>query len=777
MVTFITHKFLDTKEIKILNQEEGKIEIHKYYNEKRSNNNNYIAIDLETNGLDAYENKPILIAIGDKNNKFIIDCTSVDVLELLPKQQFTYIGHNIKFDLKFMLVHYNMKLIKTYDVMLGAQKIYQGAGYHPKDNPIGLKFNLVSIIEKFLKIDPGMDKEIRNEFVNIDISTYSPKIHHILYAAKDIEYLEDLMIIEKEILRKKNIHYMNNIGKYLPYSIGKLELNGFNLNVTKFRNLIKEKIKEKKELELKLDVEFKKLRANNKNAPYVSNGKYDRIRNQTEVVQTSLWEDDKIKKEEIKLAYVNWQSTDQIQKIFSILGLEMPVEDKNAISSIPKFYIYKNKQEENKIKVLKDKKYTTKADNIKMFLSEKEEIITKDFFNYLITYRELNTSINTFGENFIEKLNSVTNKIHSIFRIDTSSTGRLQSGERNTKYPNFQNIPRDNRYRTCFSGEENESVITSDLSGAEVTIMCDFANDEQLYEWAVKQDDAHSPIATACWRNVFIYRQMIKSKFIKNEYEFFHNKERFLSSIDPSKVKEGTDLYNGLNFTITKEHNKEYRQQFKNVTFAVVYNVGIKKVAKMLQITIPESYIVINTIKRTIPKTFRMVEEASKNALTYGSVRINERSGNRILFMLIIDTLKKGENVEDLDYSVLNSIEGASRNVRIQGTQADMLKEAIVEITLHSEEYNLPFRILNNVHDELVIAYPTELIEQKNIIWFNDDFKKSVGIELFLPVNKKLIEKAVLDSEYELLTAPEYVQKVMITAASRYLKSIKWEVV
>jgi DNA polymerase-1 len=277
--------------------------------------------------------------------------------------------------------------------------------------------------------------------------------------------------------------------------------------------------------------------------------------------------------------------------------------------------------------------------------------------------------------------NRTTNRVHTIYKQCFTTTGRLSSGDSDNGYYNSQQIPAVPRYREAFTLSQKEIeddwwITSCDLTGAETMFMCAFAKDEQLYKWAVEEDDVHSPLATACWRAIWEYRvRKRRSLLVK------------------SLVEDKQGNYPVIELTpdivINKKVNEPYRRYFKNNTFAMVYQAKAQTVGKTLNIPVDEAQIVINVTKSLLPKTFAMVEEAIAFALANKYLVFNTRTNSRKYFF--------SGNVE--------AIRGEAANCRIQGSQADAVKEAMMNIDIEFRDRNIKHCQLLQVHDELVIKH------------------------------------------------------------------------
>jgi DNA polymerase-1 len=358
------------------------------------------------------------------------------------------------------------------------------------------------------------------------------------------------------------------------------------------------------------------------------------------------------------------------------------------------------------------------------YLIENPNSPIKIFIKHLIEFREATTRLNTFGFKFIKKfLNLKTNKVHTIFRQCNTTTGRLQSGDKDNGWFNSQNIPAEKKYRECFRTDKDYLIATTDLSGAEAVIMIDKAHDEKFYDMAIVNDDAHSPLCQAVWRAIGEYR-----KTLYDEVEIEWKEADKLSKIN-----------------ISKKENKNLRTAFKPMTFGTLYGMHDKKTAKTLNISLVEARIALKVIKDMIPKTFAMVEKNAQLAITNGQLVLNSRTNSRIWYPKVIEANKWGTQLSFMD-SV--EIEGSARNVAIQGTQADMLKEMMVE--LHNEiiKQNIDACLLGQVHDELLYKFHKKHLEPT-----------------LTYIDEKKIET--------LVNFPDFKKLTMCKVANRYLSYIK----
>jgi DNA polymerase-1 len=258
----------------------------------------------------------------------------------------------------------------------------------------------------------------------------------------------------------------------------------------------------------------------------------------------------------------------------------------------------------------------------------------------------------------------------------------------------LQNIPADNKFRHCFGVEEGYEVTTCDLSGAELIVMVALSGDLRLLELA--SGDMHSHMANMCWEKIYRMRG-----------------------------DEWTEADK-----ISKKQNKSKRTDFKPMTFGVIYGMYKKKAAEQLNVHIEEGATVVEGIKKEIPDVIKMVEAAGKFALNNGYIVHNSRTNSRRWFTPVLEARKELKYMKEhhpcdqvpkipwymeyenarpehlMKFLDKSDCESQARNSRIQGTQADMVKEAIVEIAQDVEKRGLDITLLGTIHDEMVYKHP-----------------------------------------------------------------------
>lgn len=731
---------------------------------------NVLAVDIEATGLDPYKTIPLLYGIGTKSIQFMFDWT-INIkpyIQYLVKQKKIILGHNLKYDIKLIKVNTGIILTRLYDTMVCEQRLWMKSGY---------RFSYAAVVERYL--NKVVVKSVRNEFIGVNIDTFKISPAHLYYLRGD---LDDLFVV-----RKKQQDYIKRFDMaFLIYGIefplisivAEAELEGFKLDVVKWKERIKRDKDTRLETEIALDNEVVRLR------DYVSTnqlyktfdpihslgGKFTRKRIHNEIYDTFLEGKTTTtpdlfgetmthqqltglkKKVVVAPNNINYSAKKDIVYIFACLNQPMPT----PIGT----YMIPTLTERGKLSKPVDT-FTVKEDFLLKCILDHPTSIMNDFITLKIKHSKLEKAIGTYGESFITKINSITGKLHTIFRQTDADTGRFQSGGGTMEpdKPNFQNIPADNTYRECFITDDGYSLKTADYSGAELIVMASHAQDFKLIE--LSKIDMHSHMATACWRNIFGSRATTVLNRIKSNPAL---------KLIPKIVEEYTknvELYR--TFTVDKSTGEgKYRKDFKPMTFGTIYGMYAKKAANTLNIIVEEGTIVIKTIESIIPNTFEMVKRASNDAKKQGYVILNNRTNSRAWFPNLIKALK-GEISEKTHFKEMSAEMSAARNIRIQGTQADFVKEATVVIGKHLRKFNLELDIqaliISWIHDELVTKLPTyldgESEEWKQYIIDNPQFSlfstttgrhykdlSTLIVDLMKVIANRYLENVTIDVEY-----------------------------
>lgn len=440
-----------------------------------------VQYDSETDGKDAHVNKLLCVQFGNKatDTQIVVDCSCIDILlykELLENK--TLIGQNLKFDLQFL---YNYRIIprKVYDTMIVEQLLHLGY-------PSGVvSYSLKDIAKRYLGID--IDKSVRGEIIWRGLDS---KV--IEYAAGDVQFLEDIMMCQKEECIKKGCVKAAKVECDFTPVIAYLEWCGIKLDEVKW----KEKMKNDKE---KLDAAKKALDDFVIYTPKLS--KFVFIDLQGDLFEGYNTEP------QVK---INWSSSQQVIEVAKLLGFDTTVKDK--------------KTGEDKDSVLEKHLANQKG-------------INDEFLKLYFDYREHDKVVSSFGQGHLNAINPNTGRIHTVYRAIGTVSGRMSSGSnqpntdlaklkmispKTCTYPNMQQLPHDAVTRSCFIAEKGNLFCSCDYSAMEARIGADVYNEHKLLdEFLFGSGDTHAAYAKAVFSKEL---EGIDTKDVKKKRPDLRNK-------------------------------------------------------------------------------------------------------------------------------------------------------------------------------------------------------------------------------------------------------------
>ncbi len=270
----------------------------------------------------------------------------------------------------------------------------------------------------------------------------------------------------------------------------------------------------------------------------------------------------------------------------------------------------------------------------------------------LIQYRKEQKKISTYGTAFLQNISSVDNRIHSKFRQLLARTGRISSDD-----PNMMNLPKDQSYRTPFRVQDPSwNFISADFSGQEL----------RLLAHATKEP------------------KMIKA------------------------LKEGVDLHTySASLLFDRDYDKvtsEERDQCKSITFALLYGAGPTKLGNQLKISFSDARTLMNKYFIIFPKVKVFMDKMVKH-VTENHHAISPLD-NRRLDLNGIDWNNKA--------LVAHAINQA-KNLPFQGAGASTIKLALVRLSNRIKKNKYNARIINAIHDEILVEVSPEHTEQVKI--------------------------------------------------------------
>ena len=247
-------------------------------------------------------------------------------------------------------------------------------------------------------------------------------------------------------------------------------------------------------------------------------------------------------------------------------------------------------------------------------------------------------------------------RIHTIFTQTLTRTGRLSSIS-----PNLQNIPARSDFskliRKAFIPDEDSVLLSSDYSQVELRVFASISNEANLIEAFREGKDIHAKTAS----------------------EIFH--------VPIDKV------------------TKDMRRNAKAVNFGILYGISSFGLSEDLGIDIKDAKKFIDNYLETFPGIQEFMDNLKSDAYKNGYVKT------------LMNRKRVVEELKSKNYMIRSSGERMALNTPIQGTAADILKKAMVEIYDEFNKRGLKSKMLIQVHDELVFnVLKCELDEVSDIV-------------------------------------------------------------
>lgn len=303
-------------------------------------------------------------------------------------------------------------------------------------------------------------------------------------------------------------------------------------------------------------------------------------------------------------------------------------------------------------------------------LAEEHEIC-----RYLIEYRKYSKLKSTYTDALPELVCPEDNRIHTTYNQAATVTGRLSSSN-----PNLQNIPirteEGNKLRSAFVPEKaGNFVLSSDYSQIELRLLAHISGDEHLIEAFNSGVDVHSLTAS----KVF--------------------------GVPVEKV------------------TKDMRYKAKAVNFGIIYGQTKYGLAKALKITPAQAEMFIDKYFETFPKV-----------KTYMTNTVNQAYVNGFSETIFGRRRYLANELSSPNRMIKEFAQRAAINHPMQGTAADLIKKAMINIDKKLKENHLKSKMVMQVHDELVFEVEKEELEQiKDIV--TDGMQNVVKMKVPLPVD------------------------------------------
>ncbi|CAH0128287.1 DNA polymerase I [Peribacillus sp. Bi96] len=297
-----------------------------------------------------------------------------------------------------------------------------------------------------------------------------------------------------------------------------------------------------------------------------------------------------------------------------------------------------------------------------------------DIVKEILLYRQLGKLQSTYIEGLLKVVNGKTEKVHTRFNQALTQTGRLSSTD-----PNLQNIPirleEGRKIRQAFIPSEKDWIIfAADYSQIELRVLAHIANDDGLVEAFQAGMDIHTRTAM----------------------DVFH--------------------------VSAEEVTSNMRRQAKAVNFGIVYGISDYGLSQSLGITRKEAGEFIDKYLRSFPGVQEYMEDSIHEARQKGySTTLMQR--RRYI-----------PEITSRNFNIRSFAERTAMNTPIQGSAADIIKLAMINMNKRLKKEGLKTRMLLQVHDELIFETPPEELEILKVI-VPEEMENAIGLNVPLKVD------------------------------------------
>lgn len=700
-----------------------------------------VGLDTETTGTEIWQGKLLTLQLGNKENQVVIDCMTIDVKQYKDylESDRLFIIHNAKFDLRWLYKEH-IVVRNVYDTYLAEKILFLGF-------PPGIvSLSLQACCDRYLHI--YLDKTVRGQ-IHAGMTE-----EVIVYAANDVVHLEDIMNLQLITINARGQKVALDIENEFVRVLAYIEYCGIKLDPVKWKAKMDKdaerlRVAEHKLNEWVVDYVMKKgdpsLIARNYDTH--KKGKPAKLADNVYVVipQPSLFAEFDTGPQCI----INWNSSKQVIRLFEELGFDLLVKDKKT----------------GKMKKSVESKFIE--------LQASKSSIVPLYLEYSAAFKV----VTSFGQNFLDAINPVTQRIHPTFN-QMMDTGRLSCGsggkgkggktkdddiaeeedenkdtstQANDKSVNVQQLPATEETRAAFVPEKGHLLVDCDYGDQEGHVFTELSNDK---EWIAfyndpNQRDGHSFVAKMCFpkdldgvaeKDVKKVRKDLRDLAKKARFCFNYNGQAPTMATNCNiPVDFATEIYNNYfkRFNGIASYFKVQKRDMWNRGYiliskitglrAYIYDYPILKGIERRKNGMEDFWDIYKAARDSgrviseIPPSV-MQEIAKKFAQGVPIEEIAVRYSYKVKKAGKVEEKFIDINRETVYVSVMKHLwkrksasDSQSCNYPSQGTAAAMTKIAGIKYFNHLVDDGLIFKVLipNDVHDEYLIEPPEEIAEQE----------------------------------------------------------------
>lgn len=268
-----------------------------------------------------------------------------------------------------------------------------------------------------------------------------------------------------------------------------------------------------------------------------------------------------------------------------------------------------------------------------------------------LEYRQLAKLKSTYADSLPLLIHPETNRIHTSYNQTVAATGRLSSSD-----PNLQNIPArgewGQRFRQAFVPEKGHFFLSADYSQIELRVLAHLSGDPKLIETFVKDRDIHQETALQVFG-------------------------------------DSTSLF-----------PEEQRRRAKIINFSIIYGASAYSLARELGSSNSEAQAFIDLYYEKYPKVKEFLDKCVDDAFKKGEAQT------------LFGRKRQIPELKHKDRLAQQAGRRIALNTPIQGTAADLMKKAMIDIWQDIIRKGLKTKMILQVHDELVFEAPQQEVEE-----------------------------------------------------------------
>ena len=324
---------------------------------------------------------------------------------------------------------------------------------------------------------------------------------------------------------------------------------------------------------------------------------------------------------------------------------------------------------------IKNKKKKSRSTSAEIL---EELALEYEICDYILQHRKFSKLKSTYTDSLPILISKRDGRIHTTYNQATTVTGRLSSSN-----PNLQNIPirteEGNKIRNAFCSQDKEHniILSADYSQIELRLLAHVSGDEHLIEAFNSDIDVHTLTA---------------------------------SKVFGVKIEDVT---------------KDMRRKAKAVNFGIVYGQSKYGLAKNLNISNTQAQEFIDKYFESYPKIKQYMQDKIDFANEHGYV---ETILGRRRYL--------AAELGSSNYQMREFAQRAAINQPLQGTAADLIKQAMIKVDEELTRRNLSAKMIMQVHDELVFELPKEELEEvRNLVQECMELGQPLRVPLLVDIN------------------------------------------